>query len=33
MNVVQEEQINVLWREIVAKMRFRGLKRDFAQAA
>jgi hypothetical protein len=27
MNVVQEEQINVLWREIVAKMRFRGLKR------
>jgi hypothetical protein len=27
MNIVQEEQINVLWREIVASMRFRGLKR------
>ena len=27
MNVVQEEQINALWREIVASMRFRGLKR------
>jgi hypothetical protein len=27
MNVVQEEQVNALWREIVASMRFRGLKR------
>jgi hypothetical protein len=27
MNVVQEERINALWREIVARMRFRGLKR------